>query len=131
MWPPAWRMSWQTMAEATGGALKSAPRSKRCEASVCRPWRRAAAADGRGIEPGGFDQDVFGLGGDHRVPAAHDAGQAEGLLFIGDDEVFGIEHAFDAIQGPQLFACTGAADDDAAFDLVEVEGVGGLAHGEQ
>ena len=24
-----------------------------------------------------------------------------------------------------------AADDDAAFDLVEIEGVGGMAHGEQ
>ena len=49
---------------------------------------------------------------------------------IGDDEVFGIERALDAVEGLELFAFAGAADDDAAFDLVEVEGVGGLAHGE-
>ena len=30
-----------TIADATGPALKSAPRSKRWLASVCRPWRRA------------------------------------------------------------------------------------------
>ena len=57
----------------------------------------AAAAHGCGIKPGCFDQDIFGFGGDHRVPTAHDAGQPDGLLFIGDDQVFGIEHTFDAV----------------------------------
>ena len=33
-----------------------------------------AATDGGGIEPGGLDEDVFGFGGDHGVPAAHDSG---------------------------------------------------------
>ncbi len=88
------------------------------------------AANGHGIEPCGFDEDVFGLGGDHGVPAAHHAGEAEGFDVVGDDEVFGIEGAVDAVEGLELFAFAGAADDDAAFDLVEVEGVGGLAHGE-
>jgi hypothetical protein len=32
------------------------------------------AADGGRVEPGGFDEDVFCLGGDHGVPAAHDSG---------------------------------------------------------
>ena len=88
------------------------------------------AANSHGLEPGGFDEDVFGFGSDHGVPAAHDAGEAERLDVVGDDEVFGIERALDAVQGLELFAFAGAADDDAAFDFVEVEGVGGLAHSE-
>ena len=88
------------------------------------------AADGHGLEPCGFDEDVLRVGRDHRVPPAHDAGEAERLGVIGDDEVFGIERAFDAVEGLEFFALARAADDDAAFDLVEVEGVGGLAHGE-
>ncbi len=39
--PPDSRMSFATRALAAAQALRSAPRSKRCEASVCRPWRRA------------------------------------------------------------------------------------------
>ncbi len=31
----------------------------------------------------------------------------------------------------RLFAFVGEADDDAAFQLVEVEGVGGMAHAEE
>ena len=57
----------------------------------------AAAAYCRRIKPGCFHQNIFGLGGDHRVPTAHDAGQPDGLLFIGDDQVFRVEHTFDAI----------------------------------
>ena len=91
----------------------------------------AHAADDGGIEPCGFDENVLRLGRDHGVPAAHDAGEAESFLFVGDDEVVGIEDAFDAVERLQLFAFAGAADDDAAFDLVEVEGVGGMAHAEQ
>ncbi len=88
------------------------------------------AANGHGLEPCGFDEDVLCVGRDHGVPAAHDAGEAERLDVVGDDEVFGIERALDAVEGLELFAFAGAANDDAAFDLVEVEGVGGLAHGE-
>ncbi len=88
------------------------------------------AAYGHGLEPCGFDEDVFGVGRDHRVPAAHDASEAERLDVVGDDEVFGIESALDAVERLELLAFAGAANDDAAFDLVEVEGVGGLAHGE-
>ncbi len=47
------------------------------------------AADADGVEPGGFDEDVSGFGGDHGVPAAHDSGEAEGLFLVGDDEVVG------------------------------------------
>ncbi len=88
------------------------------------------AADCHWLEPRGFDEDVLCVGRDHRVPATHDAGEAERLDVVGDDEVFRIEGAFDAIEGLELFAFAGAADNDAAFDFVEVECVRGLAHGE-
>ena len=50
-----------------------------------------AGADGGGGEPGGFDEDISGLFGDTGVPAAHDAGEAECFLFVGDDKVFGCQ----------------------------------------
>ena len=69
----------------------------------------AAAAHRCRIEPRGFHQNIFCFGGDHRVPTAHHAGQPDRLLFIGDDQVFGVEHTFDAIQRPELFSAAGAA----------------------
>ena len=57
-----------------------------------------AAADAGGVEPGGFDEDVFGFGGDHGVVAAHDSGEGEGFLFVGDDEVVGFEDAVGAVE---------------------------------
>ena len=89
-----------------------------------------AAHDG-GIEPCGFDEDVLRLGRDHGVPAAHDAGEAEGFFLVGYNYIIGIEHAVYAVEGFELFAGARAADEDGAFDLVEVEGVGGVAHAEQ
>ena len=88
------------------------------------------AADGHGLEPCGFDENILGAGGDHRVPAAHDAGEAESFGVIGDDEVFWIERSFYSVEGLEFFSFAGATHHDAAFDFVEVEGVGRLAHGE-
>ena len=81
-----------------GAALKSAPRSKRWEASVWRPWRRELRRTAGGVEPGGFDEDVFGFGGDHGVAAAHDSGEGEGFLFVGYDEVVGFEGALGSVE---------------------------------
>ena len=114
-----------------GAALMSAPRSKRWEASVWRPWRREERRTAAAIEPGGFDEDVFCFGGDHGVPAAHDSGEGEGFFVVGHDEVVGFEGAFGAVEEFELFAFVGEADDDAAFELVEVEGVGGMAHAQE
>ena len=90
-----------------------------------------AAADAGGIEPGGFDEDVFGFGGDHGVPAAHDSGEGKGLLLVGYYEVVGFEGAVGAVEEFEFFAFVGEADDDATFDFVEVEGVGGMAHADE
>src|SRR5262249_20638317 len=49
-------------------------------------------------------------------------------LFIGDDEVVGLESTLGAIEEPKLFAFASEADDDAPLDLVEVEGVRGMPH---
>ena len=49
---------------------------------------------------------------------------------IGDDEVFRIEDALNAVEGAELFALACAAHDDSTFELVEVEDVRGLPDGE-
>ena len=89
------------------------------------------AADADRIEPCGFDEDVFGFGGDHGVPAAHDSGEAEGFFVVRDNEVVGFEGALGAVEELEFFAFVREADEDAAFELVEVEGVGGMAHAEE
>src|SRR5580658_1310251 len=49
---------------------------------------------------------------------------------IGDDQVFSIERALYAIEGFKALTLARAANHDAALDLVEVECMCGLAHGE-
>ena len=88
-----------------------------------------AGADGGGVEPCGFDEDVFGGLGDARVPAAHYSGECERLLLVGDDEVVGGEDVLGAVEELEFFSCPCESGDDGAFDLVEVEAVRGLAHG--
>ena len=106
---------------------KSAPRSKRCEASVCSPWRRDSA------EPSGSNQAdsirmFFVLLGDHGVEAAHDARQRDRLFRVGDDQVFGRELALHAIQRFQRFASLRPPNDHAAaFEQIEIEDVRGFA----
>ena len=81
-----------------------------------------------GIEPRRLDEHIFRLGRNHRVPAAHHSGQAQSLVVIGDDQIVGVEHALHAIQRLQPFALARPAHNDAALELVEIEGVRGLAH---
>ena len=119
-----------TRAEATGRGVEIRATLKAMAGVGVQSMTARGAAHGHGIEPCGFDEHVLGRRRNHRVPSAHDAGKAERLRVVGDDQVFGIEHALNAVEGLQLFAFAGAADDDAAFDLVEVESVRGLAHGE-
>src|SRR6476620_7021790 len=88
------------------------------------------AANGHRFKPCGFEEYVARRGGDHRIPATHHTGESKRLDVVGDDEVFGIEGTFDSVEGLEAFAFARTADDDSAFDLVEVEGVGGLTHRE-
>ena len=73
-------------------------------------FRHAANRDR--IPPRGFDQDVLRLLRDHGVESAHDAGERDRLLRVGDDQIFGSELAIDAIESLQRFARARFADDD-------------------
>ena len=86
------------------------------------------AADAGGVEPRGLDQNVFGVGGNHGVPAAHNSGQAKRLGVVGDDKIVGFQRAFRTIEQLEPLALAREADDDSAVDLVEIKRVGGMAH---
>jgi len=87
------------------------------------------ATHGDRVKPSSLNEHIRGCGRNHRLPAAHHAGQSEWSGVIGNDQVLRIERALHTIERLEPFAFTGAADNDAAFDLVQIEGVGGLAHG--
>ena len=113
-----------------GAALKSAPRSKRWLASVCRPWRRAVRRTAMGSNHAASTRTLLVAGVIIVSQPPMTPARPRGFDVVGDDKVFGIEDAVDAVEGLELFTLARAAHDDAAFDLVEVEGVRGLAHGE-
>src|SRR5262249_39922424 len=80
------------------------------------------------IPPGGFDQDVAGVFGDHGVEATHHTGKTDGLFSIGNDEVFTSKFAFDAVKGFEPLAVFGFANDDLpALEQVHVEDVSWFA----
>ena len=85
-------------------------------------------ADDSWIPPRRLDHDVAGLLGDHGVVPAHDSGEADRLLRVADDEIFGGELALDAIERLERLAVAGLADNDlSAFEQVGVEDVRWLA----
>ncbi len=89
------------------------------------------AADCGGREPGGLDEDVFGFCGDHGVVATHDSGESQSLFVVGYDQVVRFEDVFGAVEEFEALAFVSEADDDAAFKLVEVESVRGMAHAQK
>ena len=54
-----------------------------------------------GVEGGGFQENVGGVGADFGVGPADDAAQADGVFGVGDDQVFRGQAAVDAVQGLQ------------------------------
>src|ERR1700687_1701420 len=107
---------------AIGAALKSV----RGVGMNAVPLRHPAHRDR--IPPRGFDQDVFRFLSDHRVKAAHYAGQSHRLFRVGNDEIFSRKLVLHAVQSLQRFASAGTANDQpAAFEQVEIEHVRGLA----
>ena len=105
-----------------GAALEAV----RCVRVHAEPLR-SATNRGR-IEPGGLDEHVLGLLGDHRVEAAHHSGDSDGLRGVGDDEILLGELAFDSVEGLDDLAFIGAPNNDlAAFEQVEIESVRGMA----
>src|SRR6266852_2603473 len=91
------------------------------------PLRHTAHRDR--VPPRGFDQDVVRFLRDHRVEAAHHAGQSHRLFRVGNDEIFGGKLVLHAIQSLERFAGSGFANHQAAFfEQIEIEHVRGLAN---
>ena len=83
-----------------------------------------APEDRAGLEVGGLEEDGGRLLGHLRVEPAHDPGEGDRALAVGDDEVGRVELAQVAVEARELLARPRAPDDDpAARERVEVEGV--------
>src|SRR6185312_12096016 len=81
--------------------------------------RFTRATDVRRIEICALDEHVFGVVVNLRVLAAHDAGERNAFLLVGDQEHVAVQRAFDVVERFEFFALSGAADDDGGlFRLV-------------
>ena len=85
--------------------------------------------DGDRVEVGGFDEHVDRRLGDLGVRAAHDAGDPQDALgaAVGDEQILGVQGAFDAVEGRVPLPRPSAADDDRPAQPAEVVGVQRLA----
>ena len=72
--------------------VRAALKAMACIGMEAMTARRAAHR--HGLEPRSFDEDVLGVRRNHRVPAAHYAGETQRLRMIGDDQVLWIERSF-------------------------------------
>ena len=72
------------------------------------------AVDAVRLEVRRLEQDGRGRLADLGLLAAHDPGERDGALGVGDHEVVGGERARDAVERRQLLARPGAPDDDLA-----------------
>ena len=87
-----------------------------------------APADAGAVEAGGLEHHVVGVVHDLGVQPAHDARQTYRPALVGNDQMVGVQRVLPAVQGGELFALSGTADDDLpAVDIAVVEGVHGLA----
>ena len=108
-------------------ASRSAPRSNRCDASVCMPSRRAVRRIVTGSHHAASRRTFF-VSRVTAVRVPHDAGEGDRALGVRDDDVGGLERALDAVERHELLAARGLAHDEpAAGELVEVERVERLA----
>ena len=88
----------------------------------------SGAADVARGEVGAFEKDVRGAFDDAGFLTTHDASDGDGACVVGNDEVFGEQRVFLAVEREDFFAFLGAADGDAALEFIEVESVQVLAH---
>jgi hypothetical protein len=90
-----------------------------------------SAGDGDLVEAGGLDQDVRGARGDLGAGTAHDAGEPDGALVVGDDEVLGVERPGDVVerrQGLPRGRTTDAEPTPHGGEVVPVQGLPELEH---
>ena len=82
-----------------------------------------AAQDPDRLEVRRLEQDVRRRGGDLGLLAAHDPGEPDRALAVGDHEILRAQRALDAVERPHLLALARAARDEPAAEQVEVVGV--------
>ena len=74
------------------------------------------------LEVRGLEQDLGRARSDLGLFAAHDPGEGDRPLGVGDQEVVGLEPAVDAVERPQRLVWPRPADDDLATgECLEVE----------
>ncbi len=82
------------------------------------------SADGGVDEVGRFEEASGGGFTDFSRLAAHDSGEGDGVVGIGDDHVVGLEFVGCAVEGRELFSGFCLADDDSlTSEGIEIEGV--------
>ncbi len=79
-----------------------------------------AAQDPDRLEVRGLEQEVRRRGGDLGLLAAHDPGEPDGALAVGDDEILFGQRALDAVERPHLLALARPARDEPAAQQIEV-----------
>ena len=91
-----------------------------------QPVTARFAADGGGVEKGTFQEHVGRSFSDARVIPAHDAGQSERTLVVGDNQGIGTQLQRFTVEQGQLLALARHAHADTAVEPGQVEPVHGL-----
>ena len=92
--------------------------------------RLGAPQDPDRLEVRRLEQDVLRRGRDLGLLAAHDPGEPDGTLAVGDHKILGVQRPLDALERAQRFSRSRPARDETALDEVEVVGVERTAEGE-
>jgi len=85
-------------------------------------------ADGRRLERGGFQDHRLGIGADLAIRPAHDAGQRNRALAIGNHAIVRLQRARLTVQRRQCLALNRAAHpDEPAAHVPRIEGMKRIA----
>jgi hypothetical protein len=79
------------------------------------------AGDPRRIEPGGFDEDVFGVFKAARIHPAHDTRDAARKTIVGNNDSFAVQHIGLFVQRQYLLMILGHAGMQVAAEFVGIE----------
>ena len=114
-----------------GGHLRVHPALEALGGLRGQPVPASGAGDRDLLEVRRLDQHVPGLPGDLGLGSAHDPGQADGLVGVGDHQVLRVQLAVLPVEGLQGLPGAGPADVEGSGDLlgvVEVQGLAQLQH---
>ncbi|MNN33913.1 hypothetical protein D3C81_1476920 [compost metagenome] len=80
-----------------------------------------------GVEESTLEEQIASLGAHATVLSTHHTGDGQSTLVVGDHQGVGAQGDFLAVQQDYLLAFFRHAHADTAFDLVQIEGMHGLA----